>query len=103
MNKHRRPSWPRRAALAAIVAALAITTAGNADAARRQPDWTSLDSMARYYHCDIVATPGPDWFHGNKIRGWIIGVEGKGYFHAHPSFWGWEPRGHDWIKAVCQF
>ena len=70
--------------------------------ARPRPDDTRIVSMARYYHCNIVATPGPDWFHGHTVRGWIIGVEGKRYFHAHPSFWGWEPRGPDFIKAVCQ-
>lgn len=88
--------------LAATIAAAALG-AGTATAAPPQPDRMSLTSMARHYHCNIVATPGPDWFHGKTVRGWIIGNQWKGYFHIDPALVGWEPHGDGWIKAVCQF
>ena len=90
---------------ALLTAALAVTTASisTADAARPQPQRGSLDSMARYYHCNIVTTPGTDYFHGKIVRGWLIGEPRKGYFHIDPRLVGWEPHGHDWIKAACQF
>lgn len=97
-----------RISIVAVAVGLSMMAAtGTASAARPQPDRTSIVSMARYNHCDILATPGPDWFRGHIVRGWIIGVERKAYFVIAPASVGWEgpvgPRGRMFVKAVCQF
>lgn len=89
--------------VAFLTAVVPVTWADTAQAARPQPQRGSLDAMARFYHCDIVATPGPDYFHGKVVRGWLIGEPQKGYFHIDPALVGWEPHGRDWVKAACQF
>lgn len=98
MNTH-----TRIAILFTAVLTTSMLAVGTANAARPQPDRMSLDSMARYYHCNIVATPGPDYFHGKIVRGWLIGNQWKGYFHIDPALVGWEPPYDGWIKAACQF
>lgn len=93
----------RPARVSVAVALVALGLIGTAGASKPQPDRFDLVSMARYYHCNIVGTPGLDYFHGNRTRGWIIGGARKGYFIIDPALVGWEPHGRDWIKAVCQF
>src|SRR5262245_66311123 len=96
-----------RIRLAAFVAAFItatpiLWTASPAQAAPPQPDRMSITSMARHWHCDILATPGSDWFHGRPPgHGLLVGNRWKGYFHLSWQQVGWEPPRT--IVAVCQF